>query len=91
MNTGQKIVLALGLLGIAVTGLVPPWSVSCTLLKDSPPARRLEYALLFDPPTGDRSQLCSVSLDVSVLLTVWVVVIAIAVALALLLWRRRTS
>ena len=82
MNTGQKIVLAFALLGIVASGLVPGqrW----------PAAQQVEYAFLFDPPKGANPLLCSVSLDVSVLLTVWVVILAISFCLVLLIGLRRT-
>lgn len=91
MNVGQKIVLALGLLGIVVTGLFPPWSVSCFAHEKIPPARQLEYTFIFNPPSGANARTCSVSLDGEVLLTIWAVVLAITFMLALLLSRRRTT
>ena len=90
MNTRQKIVLILGLLGIALASLFPPWSVSCIVpAKFLITSRQVEYAFLFDPPTGI-DVLCNVSLDIVALITVWTVILAITFGLALLLGIRRS-
>jgi len=83
MNTLQKIVVVFGLAGLALTGLFPPWASLCNAGSRTVFKRDITYSLLFDPPRGMPGH-CEVSLDISVLLTVWVVVLAITFGLALL-------
>jgi len=95
MNNRQKTALALGLFGVVATVLYPPWAVTCPMIgitEGVVPIRGVAFAFLFDPPMQlpnpppnfVLSRYCSVSLDVSVLLTVWVAVFAITCGLALL-------
>ena len=98
MNTLQKIVVVIGLAGIALASLFPPWAVRCVYRMFNPPLviQEVIYGFLFDPPTGvprlstEVNMLCEISLDVPALLTVYIVIIAITFGLALLFGLRRS-
>ena len=91
MNNRQKTVLVLGLLSLVATGLYPPWTVRSDVPgRPEVYSRVVRYQFLFDPPTPNQL-FGSVSLNVSVLLTVWVVMLAITFGLALLFGLERKA
>lgn len=91
LNRAQRIVLIIGLFGVGVTGLYPPWAVTCWSVELGAD-RTIVYSLLFAPPNTVNELgygACQTHLDGIILVATWITALAIISGLILLLGLQR--